>query len=314
MIFAYQKKYMQLLTFVIVYPFAWLFSKLPMRFLYAISDVLFVFVYHIFKYRKKVVLDNLNLVFPEKSKEVKQQISKKFFHHFTDLFMETIKAISISEKEILKRYKYTNPEVAKKFIDEGRSIAFVSAHQANWEWFASSPLLLNCKAKGAYTSIGNKYFDKIVKDSRERFGFICYESSKTAKAFYQDFKDQRQSIYLLISDQSPQLEHATYWKDFFGIKVPFHVGAESLSKKFNLVVINAATKRVKRGYYETEFTLISENPKEIKEFGITDKYITLTEQLIKEQPEFYLWSHRRFKHKDRFEEWENLKGKKHKNI
>mgnify|MGYP003683949465 CR=1 FL=1 len=303
---------MQFLTFAIVYPFAWLFSKLPMRFLYAISDVLFVFVYYVFKYRKKVVFDNLNLAFPNKSVEEKKKISKKFFHHFTDLFMETIKAISISEKEILKRYKYSNPEVAQKFIDEGRSIAFVSAHQGNWEWFASSPIILNCRAKGAYTSIGNKYFDKIVKDSRERFGFICYESAKTAKAFYQDFKDQIQSIYLLISDQSPQLEHAPYWASFLGIKVPFHIGAETLSKKFNLVVINSATKRIKRGYYETEFTLISENPKEAPKHEITDKYIALTEQLIKEQPEFYLWSHRRFKHRNRYDEWLKLKGNKRK--
>lgn len=305
---------MQFLTFALVYPFAWLFSKLPMRILYAISDVLYLFVYYIFKYRKKVVLDNLNLAFPEKSLAEKQQISKKFFHHFTDLFMETIKAISISKKEILKRYKYKNPEVAKKFIEQGRSIAFVSAHQANWEWFASSPLLLNCRAKGAYTSIGNKYFDKVVKDSRERFGFICYESSKTVKAFYQDFKEKKQAIYLLISDQSPQVEHTAYWKEFLGIKVPFHVGAESLSKKFNLVVINSATKRIKRGYYETEFTLISENPKEVENYGITDKYIALTEQLIKEQPEFYLWSHKRFKHRNRFEEWAKLKGNKRKNV
>lgn len=305
---------MQFLTFAIVYPFAKLFSKLPMRFLYAISDVLFMFVYHIFKYRKKVVLDNLNLVFPEKSLKEKKQISKKFFHHFTDLFMETIKAISISEKEILKRYSYKNPELAKKYIDQGRSIAFVSAHQANWEWFASSPLLLNCRAKGAYTSIGNKYFDKVVKESRERFGFICYKSSKTVKAFYQDFKEKKQAIYLLISDQSPQLVHTAYWKEFFGIKVPFHVGAESLSKKFNLVVINSSTKRKKRGYYETEFTLISENPKDEENYKITDKYITLTEQLIIEQPEYYLWSHKRFKHRYQYEKWLKMKANKRKNI
>lgn len=301
---------MQFLIFALVYPLVWLLSKLPMRILYAISDVLFVFVFYVFKYRKKVALDNLDLVFPEKSLEEKKTIAKQFFKHFADSFIETIKAISISKKEILKRYKYKNPEVAEKFIKDGRSIAFVSAHQANWEWFASAPLLLNCRAKGAYTSIGNKYFDKVVKDSRERFGFICYASAKTVKAFYEDFKAQKQSIYLLISDQSPQLEHSVYWAAFFGIKVPFHVGAESLSKKFDLVVINSATKKIKRGYYETEFTLIADKPKEVDNFGITDKYIELTEHLIKEQPEFYLWSHKRFKHRNRYEEWKELKGKK----
>jgi KDO2-lipid IV(A) lauroyltransferase len=301
---------MQFLIFAIVYPFVWVLSKLPMRILYAVSNVLFIFVYYIFKYRKEVVLDNLGMAFPEKSLEEKKRISKQFFKHFTDSFVETIKAISISKKEILQRYQYKNPELVKEFLDQGKSIAFVSAHQANWEWFASAPMVFNCRARGAYTSIGNQYFDKIVKESRERFGFICYESAKTVKAFYKDYKAKKQSIYMLISDQSPQVEHTLYWKEFFGIKVPFHVGAESLAKKFNLVVINASTKKIKRGYYETEFKLISENPKTVNNYGITDKYIHLTEQLIKEQPEFYLWSHKRFKHRNRFDEWKNLKGNK----
>jgi KDO2-lipid IV(A) lauroyltransferase len=305
---------MQFLIFIVVYPFIWLLSKLPMRFLYVISDVLFTFVYYVFKYRKKVVYDNLGIVFPEKSSEEKKRIAKRFFKHFTDLFMETIKAISISKKEIVKRYQYKNPELVKTYLNSGKSIAFVSAHQGNWEWFASAPMLLNCRARGAYTSIGNQYFDKIVKASRERFGFICYDSAKTVKAFYEDYKQQKQSIYLLISDQSPQLEHTIYWQEFLGVKVPFHVGAESLAKKFDLIVINSSTKRIKRGYYETEFTLISDAPKTVEPYKITDRYIALTESLIKEQPEFYLWSHKRFKHQHRFEEWKNLKSKKRKKV
>lgn len=303
---------MQFIIFAITYPIIWFLSRLPMSVLYLKSDFLYFVIYYIIGYRKKVVLENLKLAFPEKSDAERKAISKKFFKHFTDLFMETIKAVSISKKEILKRYQYKNPELVKEILNKGRSIAFVSAHQANWEWFANSPMVFNCRARGAYTSLGNTYFDKVVKSSRERFGFICYESTKTAKAFYEDYKNKVQSIYLLISDQSPQLEHTIYWKEFFGIKVPFHVGAETLAKKFNLVVINCATKRLKRGYYETEFQLITENPKELKNYKITDKYIALTEQLVNDQPEFYLWSHKRFKHKNKFEEWKKLKGVKHK--
>lgn len=305
---------MQFLIFVIVYPFIWVLSKLPMRFLYAISDVLFLIIYYIIKYRKKVVLENLNLVFPEKSADEKNVIAKKFFTHFTDLFMETIKAISIPEKEILKRYQYKNPELVKTFLNKDRSIAFVSAHQANWEWSVNLPLILSCNVNGAYTSLGNSYFDKVLKKSRERFGFTCYPSAKTVQAIFSDFKKNIQGIYLLISDQSPQLEHTLYWQSFFGIKVPFHVGAESLAKKFNLVVINCATKKLKRGFYETEFTLISENPKEMENFEITDKYIHLTEQLVYQQPECYLWSHKRFKHRYRYKEWLALKANKLKSI
>lgn len=305
---------MQFLVFAITYPIIWLFSKLPMRILYVISDILFILIYYVFKYRKAVVLGNLTLAFPEKTLEEKELISKKFFKHFADLFMETLKAISISKKEILKRYQYKNPELVKNFLNDGRSIAFTRAHQANWEWSSNIPLILKCNAKGAYTSIGNSYFDKVVKDSRERFGFTCYESSKTVKAIYTDFKEQVQSIYLLIGDQSPQLCHTYYWKEFFGVKVPFHIGTESLAKKFNLVVINCATKKIKRGYYETEFQLITDTPKEHKNYTIIDKYITLTEEIVKKQPECYLWSHKRFKHANSFDEWQKLKGSKIKNI
>lgn len=284
-----------------------------MRILYVKSDFLFLLIYYVFSYRKKVVLENLNLAFPEKSLKEKKIISKKFFKHFTDTFMETIKAVSISEKEILKRYKYKNPELVNAFIEKGKSIAFVSAHQANWEWSVNSPLVLNCKVNGAYTSLGNSHFDKFVKESRERFGFVCYESSKSVKAIHRDFVNKIQGIYLLISDQSPQLHKSIYWRDFFGVKVPVHVGAETLAKRFDIVVINCATKKLKRGYYETEFQLIAENPKDFKNYDITDKYIELTEKLVAEQPEYYLWSHKRFKHRNRFEEWKNSKTSKAKN-
>lgn len=305
---------MQFLLFALVYPFIWFLSKLPMRVLYFISDVLFIFIFYIFNYRKEVVLENLNMAFPSKTLSEKKTIQKAFFKHFTDLFVETIKAISISEKEILKRYTYSNPELVKKFLKEGRSVAFVSAHQANWEWSVNSPLVLKNNVKGAYTSLGNKYFDKTVKASRERFGFTCYKSSKTAKAIFQDFKNKVTSVYLLISDQSPQLEHTIYWQRFLGVKVPFHVGAETLAKKFNLVVINCATKKIKRGYYTTEFELIAEHPKEFENYQITDAYISLSEKLIKSQPEYYLWSHKRFKHKDKYDKWLKIRAKKTKKI
>ncbi|PQJ78769.1 lysophospholipid acyltransferase family protein [Polaribacter porphyrae] len=301
---------MQFLVFVFTYPFFWLFSRLPMKVLNIKSDILFLLIYYVIGYRKEVVLENLKLAFPEKSIEDRKKIARYFFKHFTDLFIETIKAISISEQEILKRYKYKNPELVNNLLKDGKSIAFVSAHHANWEWSVNSPLVLDSKVNGAYTSIGNKYFDKIVKQSRERFGFVCYESSKTVKAILKDYKNKKQGIYLLISDQSPQLEHTLYWQKFFGIKVPFHIGAETLAKKFNLAVVYCDTTKVKRGFYETEFKLIAENPKDFDDYKITDAYIRLTEETVKKQPECYLWSHKRFKHKDRFEEWKTLKAAK----
>jgi KDO2-lipid IV(A) lauroyltransferase len=307
-----QNTLMQFIVFAITYPIIWLFSRLPMRVLYIKSDIFFFLIYYVFGYRKKVVLQNISYAFPEKSKAEKKKIAKKFFHHFTDLFVESIKAFSISEKQVVKRYTYKNPELIEKYIKEGKSIALVGAHLANWEWSFNLPLFIDCKINGAYTSLGNKYFDKIVKNSREKFGYNCYKSSKTVRAIHRDYSNKIQGVYLLLSDQSPQLEHTVYWQKFLNVNVPIYTGAESLAKRFNLVVINCLTKKIKRGYYEAEFQLITDKPNEFENYKITDKYIKLTEENIKNQPEFYLWSHNRFKHRNRLEEWKKLKISKSK--
>ncbi|MCI2228180.1 lysophospholipid acyltransferase family protein [Polaribacter sp. MSW13] len=290
---------MQFLIFALTYPFIWLFSRLPMRILYIKSDIFFFLLYYIIGYRKKVVFENLKLAFPNKSDEELKTLSKKFFRHLMDLFMESVKAFSISEKQILKRYKYKNPELINELTKKGKSIALVGAHQANWEWSISLPLVLDIDVYGAYTKLNNKYFEKAVRDSREKFGINGYKTSDTVKGMKKNFDEKKQGLYVLLSDQSPQIHKTFYWRDFFNVKVPVHTGAEMLSKKFDLAVVNYVTRKVKRGYYETEFQLITETPKEFDNYNITDKYINLTEQNIKKQPALYLWSHKRFKHKDK---------------
>lgn len=301
---------MQFLVFALTYPFIWIISRFPMRILYVISDFFFVIVFYIIGYRKKVVMDNLQLAFPKKSEADLLFIRKKFFKHLMDLMVESIKAFSISEKEILKRYKYLNPELVNAYAKEGRSIALVGAHQANWEWSTSISKVLNIDVYGAYTKLNNKLFEKAVRDSREKFGVKGFKTSEMVKGMQRNFSEQKQGLYLLLSDQSPQVHKTFYWREFFNIKVPIHTGAEMLSKRFNLVVINYVTKKVKRGYYETEFQLITETPKDFEDYEITDLYTELTEKNILRQPEFYLWSHKRFKHRDKFEEWKKMKASK----
>ena len=290
---------MQFLVFILVYPIIWLLSKLPMRVLYVFSDGFFFFFYYVIGYRKKVVFSNIKMAFPEKSDVEVKTVSKKFFKHLTDLIFESIKAFSISEKEVLKRYKYKNPEVINSLFKEERSIALVGAHQANWEWSTSIPLFTDINCFGAYTKLGNKYFDKVVKDSRQKFGFHGYKTSDTVKGMVENTTKGKQGLYLLLSDQSPRVSKTFYWSEFLGVKVPIHTGAEMLSKRFNLAVVNYTTKKIKRGFYETEFTLITDSPKDFENYQITDKYLRITEEAILAQPEFYLWSHKRFKHKDK---------------
>ena len=290
---------MQFILFAITYPIIWMLSRLPMRILYMKSDFFYFLIYYVFRYRKQVVLDNLKLAFPEKPEVELLQIRKKFFKHLMDLLVESVKAFSISEKEILKRYTYSNPELVNKYAAEGRSIALMGAHQSNWEWSISLPKVLNIDMYGAYTKLNNTYYEKVVRDSREKFGVIGYKTSEMVRGMQKRFSAKQQGAYILLSDQSPQLHKTYYWREFFDIKVPIHTGAEMLSKRFDLVVINYVTRRIKRGYYKTEFQLITDTPKEFKDYQITDLYTELTEKNIREQPEFYLWSHKRFKHRDK---------------
>ena len=290
---------MQFLIFVITYPIIWLLSLLPMKILYLLSDFLYLIFFYLIGYRKKVVLENLQFAFPKKELDELRTIQKKFFKHFTDIFIESIKAFTISEKTIKKHYKYTNPELINDLYDKGRSIAFMGSHQANWEWSISIPLVVKITCFGAYTRIGNSYFDKTVKDSRTKFGFIGYKTTETIKSISRNFDEGVQGLYLLLSDQSPQIHKTHYWREFMGVKVPIHTGAEMIAKKFDMAVVNYTVKKVKRGYFEVTFETITEQPNEYKDYEITDKYLAITERNICDQPEYYLWSHKRFKHRDK---------------
>ena len=290
---------MQFLIFAITYPIIWLLSLLPMRILYLLSDFLYLIFFYLIGYRKKVVLENLQLAFPKKEISELKSIQKKFFKHFTDIFVESIKAFTISKRTIRKRYKYINPELINDLYDKGRSIAFMGAHQANWEWSISIPLVVKITCFGAYTRIGNSYFDKTVKDSRTKFGFIGYKTTETIKSISKNFDEGVQGLYLLLSDQSPQIHKTHYWREFMGVKVPIHTGAEMIAKKFNMAVVNYTVKKVKRGFFEVTFETITEHPNEFKNYEITDRYLAIVERNIIDQPEYYLWSHKRFKHRNK---------------
>ena len=290
---------MHKLIFYLAYPIIWLFSKLPFRVLYVISDVIYLLFFYIIGYRKKVVLNNLKLVYPTKSDKELKQIQKRFFRHFVDTLIEGIKAITISEASIKKRYTYKNIEAINKLYNEGKSIILVGAHYGNWEWVVGMPLHTKIDCYTSYTKIQNKNFENLIKDSRSKFGMKCLKSTEIIKGIVKNVKQQKQGLYLLVSDQSPQIQKNQYWTEFLNVKVPIFSGAEMISKKFDFAVVNMNTTKVKRGYYETDFKLISDSPKELAKNEITDTYLRLTEEHIYKEPNYYLWSHKRFKHKDK---------------
>lgn len=291
---------MQFLTFALIYPFVWLISRLPMRVLYIFSDGFYLLNYYIIGYRKEVVLENLKLAFPEKEEKELEKIRKKFFKHLTDFFFESFKSFSISEKEVLKRLKYKNMDVIEEVVASGKSIMIVGCHQANWEWLLGIPLNIdNIKCQAAYTKIANKHFERVVKKTRSKFGGVMYRSTDTIKNVYRNYKSETQSLYCLLSDQSPQINKANYWAEFMGVKVPIHTGAEMLAKKYDMAYAVWTSRKIKRGYYEIEFELITNDPKKAANYTLTDRFLEITEKSIRENPEVYLWSHKRFKHRDK---------------
>lgn len=290
---------MNLLVYILVYPLIWILSILSFRILYFLSDIIYFLIYYLIGYRKKVVLSNLKLAFPEKTNHELIKIRKKFYHHFVDIFMEMIKSFTISKNELEKHCVYPNLDVLNDLHKDGKSIILVGSHYGNWEWLFGLSSFTDYKCYTAYTKVSNTYFNRKILKSRSRFGFSLKQTARIIAEVDANIKDKVQSIYGLISDQSPQLKKAIYWNQFLGVKIPLHTGAEMLAKKHNLSLVLISTKKVKRGYYENSFSVITKEPNKFPDFELTDIFHKKIEKLIRSQPEYYFWTHKRFKHKDK---------------
>ena len=290
---------MQFIIYLLTYPFFMMVSLLPFKVMYLLSDLFYLILYYIIGYRKKVVRKNLKLAYPDKTEEERLDLEKKSYRHFVDIFFEMAKTFTVSKKELLKRYKFSNTELIDRLHKDGRSVIMMSSHYGNWEWVVGMPLSAKIDCYTSYTKIQNKNFEDLIKNSRSKFGMICLKSTEIIKGIVKNVKEQKQGLYLLVSDQSPQIQKNQYWTDFLNVKVPIFTGAEMISKKFDFAVVNMNTTKVKRGYYESEFELITDSPKELTKNEITNAYLRITEEHIYKQPNFYLWSHKRFKHKDK---------------
>ncbi len=288
---------MQLLVFILVYPALWLVSILPHRLFYLLSDFFFFLVYHVIGYRKKVVYDNLKLVFPEKSEQEILRIRHDFFEHMCDMFMEMVKTMNLSKEEVKKRYRVTNIEVVQE-IEKEKSILIVCSHFANWEWNVSINNYVQSKGYAVYQKIGNAYFDAWIKKVRARWNTTLITQQETVKTVISNKQKGVIGMFGMVSDQSPQARRAKYWTEFMGIKVPVFDGAELMARKLDLAVVFLKVSKVKRGYYKAEFLPITTSGKNTEKNEITDRFLRLTEQQIREKPEHYLWTHKRWKHRN----------------
>lgn len=271
-------------------------SLLPFPLLYALSDFLFVVFYYLTPYRKKVVTDNLRKAFPEKSVDEIKIIRKKFYRHFCDIIVESLKLFSASAESIAKRIKLINPEVLEEFYQQRKSLVLVTGHYANWEWPAITlSMLSKYKGSGIYKKLSNQFFDKKLRSTRAAFGTELF-TNKEVSEFMEERLDKL-FLFGFINDQSPSNPKSGHWAMFLNQPTCMLFGAEKYAVKFNLPVICVAIRRAKRGYYTVEYTVITENPAAEEKYYITEKCSQINESLIVADPAYWLWTHRRWKHK-----------------
>lgn len=288
---------MQFLVYILVYPLLWIISTLPFRLMYFLSDGFYILLYYIIGYRKKVVTNNLKLAFPEKTNQEISLIRKRFYHHLCDMMFEAIKSITISEAEMQKRYVFTNVEEIHKLEKENRSIVLFMGHYASWEWIFILQTHVNHKGYAVYKRLSNKYFDALVKRIRAKYNSHLITTKETFSILIKAKENNELTFNGFVFDQSPKLNKAVYWQEFMGIEVPVHVGAEILAKRLDMVTLFLKVKKVKRGHYEATFLDINRNTKDYADFEITDLALKRVEEQINEAPEYYFWTHKRWKHR-----------------
>jgi len=241
-------------------------------------------------------MGNLKIAFPEKSIEELTVIMKKFYSHFLDVFMEMFKTFSISNEEIHKRFKLTNPEELGDFMGRHENILLMSSHYANFEWLFSLNLKVDHHGFAAYKKVNNKYFNNYIVRSRSRFNTTLIPTKEFITALGENDKKDQNNVYGMLIDQSPKLHKTYHWTNFFGVEVPVITGTEMLAKKYDYAVMYIETTKIKRGFYETKMEILSENPREVPDFEITDLFMKKLEAKIRKEPEYYFWTHKRFKY------------------
>ncbi len=274
-----------------------LLSYLPFWLIYGLADVLYFLVRYVIKYRKKVIVENLTFAFPEKNREEILQLTGKFYRHFCDFALETVKMYSLSEEQIKKRIKFKGLEATEEYFNRGKSVIMLGMHYNNWEWSSAVQLFSRHLVLMIYNPVrGNQAFEKYINHAREKWGGLCIPVHKSARSVVQFAQMGKPTGLWLAADQTPDA-NSQFWTIFLNREAPFFTGPEKIAKKTNQPVFFNRIRKIKRGYYEAEFLQLFSNTEDVSGEDIMLEYIKTMEGVIKEQPEYYLWSHRRWKHK-----------------
>lgn len=272
------------------------FSYLPNWFLYLLADLGYFVLLKVIKYRKKVVYTNLRNSFPEKTNDEIDRIIRKFYHHIADLVVEGLMMYRLAFEEFDKRLSVKGLDICEKYFKQGKSIILLGMHYANWEWNATIQRMSSHQLLMIYNPVRkNKGLEKLILDMRERFGGLSVPVNQSARKAIEFSNTKRPGALWLAADQTPD-RTAKYWTTFLNQETPFFSGPEKIAIKTNQPIIFVETRKLGRGKYESTFSCLFENPANETPENILLTYIGKMEEIITKEPEYWLWSHRRWKH------------------
>lgn len=285
--------FVRLLFYLILYPI----SILPLMVVYLLFLPFFVITNFILRYRHNVATKNLKQSFPDMSMRQIRKLRTANYYHLTLVAAEMLKMLTISRKNVIKRYHCVNPEVVDKFYNEGRSVILMSSHYNNWEWMVLS---IDMQFKHHGIGIGahnsDKVFEKIINRARTRYGDEIAFADNIREIMEENEKNHKPCAYMFLSDQCPSNPQRCYVTDFLNHKTGFIRGAEGFAKKYDIPVLYYEVIKDRIGYYHFEVKVLSEHPSDLPDGTIMQKYAECLEETIKRKPEHWLWTHRRWKH------------------
>ncbi len=287
---------MRHLLYQLLFGFLNLISRLPFWVLHRVSDGLFLLIYYVIGYRKKMVLKNMRRSFPEKAEHELKQMRRAFYRHFTDLIIESVKSATMSQKEFQQRYYVVNQHLFDAYYNKGESVIVLSPHTGNWEWVFSLVYLLSFNTFAVYQRLSNRYMDAYIRKTRQRFGAQMIPTTEVFATITGAAQQSEPMLTWMAADQACKPAKA-HWVNFLNQDTTFHKGFEDLARQTNQTVLFLDIKKVKRSYYELELHVITEDPNALAEGQIVEAFARLTEKRIKADPPNWLWTHNRWKHR-----------------
>lgn len=287
----------------------YLLSLLPLQVLYRVSDILYYPLYYVVRYRRQVVRQNLTGSFPEKSEKEIIRIEKEFYAWFCDYVVETVKQMSMSKHQMMRRMTFSGvDDIVKAMEQENKNFCFVYlGHYGNWEWIASLPYWIpaDVKCGQIYHPLRNRAVDRLFLRLRNQFGGVCIPMKETLRKIIEMRRNNQKAIIGFISDQAPKWNSIHHWCDFFHRETPVFIGTEKIGKQVDALIYYAEVTRPKRGHYHCAFKPLAHCAKQVPDYELTDRFTRLLQEMITNDPSCWLWTHKRWKRTK--EEWERLR-------